>query len=373
MSITVGLTLLAVLVAVALPACAVDAPLLSDADRIYATFNRYRAMAHETKDVRGKEKWEARQLLRQYSSSSSLFRTYARDYAEVLFPDDAQVAPVRRMRTAILATAFRYDGDDWRENFIDYVAAVAMAESKFRPQVVSWVGARGVMQIMPNTARDVAANLTAARMQVIPSHADKALSSQVMHGIEYLSWMICEAYVREKSSRIAEVMGMDQATVATITEKDAFFALFAYVREGDRRRVRALVKYLKSERCDQLAALRVCRIAAAMYNAGPYHAVIAQGDVPKNGQTDFYVSEVIAYWNRNAMSREDQTAMLATVLRMKHETIQIRVASAWQAWTAFVVAAESAYPHPELMALRDRMAKKYRHIPQDFPSSTIVR
>lgn len=40
------------------------------------------------------------------------------------------------------------EGVDWR-----LLAAIGYAESKFRPEVVSWAGARGIMQIMPSVAR----------------------------------------------------------------------------------------------------------------------------------------------------------------------------------------------------------------------------
>jgi len=345
---------------------AADAPSLTEAEKIYATFNRYRAIAHETKDGCGKERWAARQLLKRYYRSADLFRTYAKDYAELLFPDEADVAPVRRLRTVILSAVFGY-GDDWRDNFVDFVSAVAMAESKFDSRVVSWIGARGVMQVMPATARDVSDNLAAARMHVIPSHADEVLSSQVMHGIEYLSWMICESYVRENAVSIAAALRMDSAQSNSLSLKDAFFSLYGYARGGDVRRAKALAAYFKKNRCDRLSALRVCRMAAAMYNAGQYHAVIADGQIPQNGQTDFYVPEVIAYWNRSGMSHDDQAMMLATLLRIKHETIAIRLAKAETDWRMFVTEAHKAYSRDTLTTLRERLGKKYRHIAQDFP------
>ena len=348
-------------------ASASERPSLDAAERLYASFNRYRAMARETKDVRGKESWEARQLLRQYGKASGQFRTYAGDYAEVLFPDEADVSGVRRMRTAVLATVFGYDKDDWRENFVDYVTAVAMAESKFDARVISWVGARGVMQVMPGTAKDVNENLAAARMRVIPSHADKTLSAQVMQGMEYLSWMICEAFVRQHADDLADALRMNPAQRVSLASKDAFFALYAYVRNGETKRVHALVGYLRAHVCDQLAALRVCRIAAAMYNAGQYHAVIAGGDVPQNGQTDFYVSEVVAFWNRSGMARDQQAALLANVLRRKHEIIVMRFEKARTEWTDYVVLLRQAYPKAALHAVRERLAKKYRLIRKDLP------
>jgi hypothetical protein len=337
------------------------------AERAYGVFNRYRAMARETKDARGREAWEARQLLRRYVRSSTLFRTYARDYAEVLFPDDADVAAVRRMRTAILATVFGYDTDDWRTNFVDYVMAIAMAESKFDTRAVSWIGARGVMQIMPGTAKDVAENLSAARMRVIPSHADRMLSAQVMQGMEYLSWMISEAYVRFVADDLAVALRMNPAQTASLASKDAFFASYAYVKNGDTRRVRAFVEYLRSHICDRSAALRVCRIAAAMYNAGQYHAVIAQGDVPRNGQTDFYVPEVVVYWNRHGFDAAMQADILASVLRRKHETIVMRFAEAYDAWERAERAVRSALSHDAQKSFKERLARRFRLIEKDFP------
>ncbi len=44
-------------------------------------------------------------------------------------------------------------GYDWR-----LAAAVAYVESRFKPDIVSWAGARGIMQVMPGTARGMGIN-----------------------------------------------------------------------------------------------------------------------------------------------------------------------------------------------------------------------
>lgn len=48
---------------------------------------------------------------------------------------------------ALFRTACRDNGIDWR-----LAAAIAYVESRFQPELVSWAGARGVMQVMPGTA-----------------------------------------------------------------------------------------------------------------------------------------------------------------------------------------------------------------------------
>ena len=71
----------------------------------------------------------------------------------------AEVKVRRSSRSAPLASSIsNYDrlfktyagriGWDWR-----LLAAQGWAESRFRPTARSWVGARGLMQIMPRTAR----------------------------------------------------------------------------------------------------------------------------------------------------------------------------------------------------------------------------
>ena len=41
-------------------------------------------------------------------------------------------------------------GLDWR-----LLAAQSFQESRFRPQALSWAGARGLMQVLPHTAREM--------------------------------------------------------------------------------------------------------------------------------------------------------------------------------------------------------------------------
>jgi soluble lytic murein transglycosylase len=64
------------------------------------------------------------------------------------------LAPFRRLtldklRPVITAAAVKYRLDP------ALIAAIIKAESAFDPRAVSWAGARGLMQLMPNTARQM--------------------------------------------------------------------------------------------------------------------------------------------------------------------------------------------------------------------------
>lgn len=73
-------------------------------------------------------------------------------------------------------------GIDWR-----LAAAVAFVESRFKPEIVSWAGARGIMQVMPGTARGMGidpSKLTRPDVCIeagvrLLSNLDKALASRI--------------------------------------------------------------------------------------------------------------------------------------------------------------------------------------------------
>lgn len=107
-------------------------------------------------------------------------------------------------------------GLDWR-----IIAAQAFIESRFDPSVVSWAGARGLMQIMPSTARALGVNpgqladcetsvRTAAR---IISQLDHSLSSKVPDQKERVKFIVAAynsglAHILDAIA-LAGVIGLD--------------------------------------------------------------------------------------------------------------------------------------------------------------------
>ncbi|KAA6337712.1 Membrane-bound lytic murein transglycosylase F [termite gut metagenome] len=63
-------------------------------------------------------------------------------------------------------------GWDWR-----FLAAIAFTESNFNPKVVSWAGARGLMQLMPGTARFVG----------VPAGKENNPEENIKGAVKYLS------------------------------------------------------------------------------------------------------------------------------------------------------------------------------------------
>jgi membrane-bound lytic murein transglycosylase F len=63
-------------------------------------------------------------------------------------------------------------GWDWR-----FLAAIAFTESNFNPEVVSWAGAKGLMQLMPGTARSMG----------IPAGEENNPEENIKGAVQYLS------------------------------------------------------------------------------------------------------------------------------------------------------------------------------------------
>jgi len=107
-------------------------------------------------------------------------------------------------------------GWDWR-----LLAAQCFVESRFDPTVVSWAGAKGVMQIMPATARALGANpdsLTNIQVSIslairIMSSLDRSLASRVPDPSERQKFVIA-AY----NSGLAHIY--DAITIARLTGRD---------------------------------------------------------------------------------------------------------------------------------------------------------
>ena len=107
-------------------------------------------------------------------------------------------------------------GWDWR-----LLAAMCYCESRFDPRLVSWAGARGLMQVMPATARaqgveadmlDDPATSLAVAVKVIAS-LDRSLASRVPDPKERQKFIIA-AY----NSGIAHIY--DAITIASLTGRD---------------------------------------------------------------------------------------------------------------------------------------------------------
>jgi soluble lytic murein transglycosylase-like protein len=76
--------------------------------------------------------------------------TAVRPYGAVLHDDDAYTSAVPQQYAEIVANASQAHGVDAR-----LIAAVALQESRWNPDLVSTAGAAGVMQLMPETAEHV--------------------------------------------------------------------------------------------------------------------------------------------------------------------------------------------------------------------------
>lgn len=122
-------------------------------------------------------------------------------------------------------------GWDWR-----LLAAQIYKESKFNPQAVSWAGAQGLMQLMPNTARahgvtnpnDPVQNINAgkkhlkwlnsfwdevitdeeerikfvlASYNVGQGHVEDAIALAKKYGDDWTKWEVIEGYLLKKSNR----------------------------------------------------------------------------------------------------------------------------------------------------------------------------
>lgn len=113
------------------------------------------------------------------------------DYAGALSLDlsKGKISPY----DAIFKDAAHQIGWDWR-----ILAAIGYAESGFRTNLVSWAGARGIMQIMPRSAvafglpldkiEDPQANIEAAARILV--HLDRSLSKKVADPSERLKFVI---------------------------------------------------------------------------------------------------------------------------------------------------------------------------------------
>ncbi len=116
----------------------------------------------------------------------------------------------------LFKTEAKKTGWDWR-----LLAAQCFVESRFDPTVVSWAGARGVMQIMPATARALGASpdsladiQTSISLAVrIMSSLDRSLASRVPDPAERQKFVIA-AY----NSGLAHIY--DAITIARLTGRD---------------------------------------------------------------------------------------------------------------------------------------------------------
>lgn len=87
-----------------------------------------------------------------------------------------------RYEQQIIACAQEFELDPW------HIAAVVCCESGFRPEAVSGVGARGLMQIMPDTGLWLA-----GKFDEEDSYTDELLftpETNLKYGCWYLSWLL---------------------------------------------------------------------------------------------------------------------------------------------------------------------------------------
>lgn len=105
----------------------------------------------------------------------------------------------------------RIPGLDWR-----LVASQAYQESRFKPSARSWAGARGLMQMMPATARELRVNLGDPRQSIEGAcrylwKSDERWKNIVTHGSERIKFILgaynCGTGHIEDARRLAEKNG----------------------------------------------------------------------------------------------------------------------------------------------------------------------
>lgn len=145
-------------------------------------------------------------LKRYFELSKNAPRTYKLDFSK------GQISPYDDMFRSYANSL----GWDWR-----LLAAICYIESRFDPQVVSWAGARGIMQIMPSTARAYGIepdNLVDPQTSIslaakILAALDKSLASKVADPEERKKFVLA-AY----NSGLAHIY--DAITIARITGRN---------------------------------------------------------------------------------------------------------------------------------------------------------
>jgi len=123
---------------------------LADAINTWAKNDKTIANAHEIKQryfEMNKHHLDSMKAMNDSVSNiieASRFKTGEIDYSKIYQRSDGEISGYDKLFKKYAATA----GVEWT-----VLAAIAYVESNFNPNAVSWAGARGLMQIMPSTAR----------------------------------------------------------------------------------------------------------------------------------------------------------------------------------------------------------------------------
>lgn len=141
-------------------------------------------------------------------------------------------------------------------------------ESRFKADAVSYAGAAGLVQLMPATARqaglsvsEAAYNADAARIQ----HFDKTPN-------------------RDKTK---DSILLDAVEKATLSSKDPS----KDERFDPDKNINAAAKYL----AELVKKTGSQELGLAAYNAGPGNRSVRAGRIPKNGETDVYVANIMQF------------------------------------------------------------------------------
>lgn len=162
--------------------------------------------------ARAADNWHRRNI------HSAEFRTSARRYFELnkRTPLQGGLLSVREGRISHYDSLFRKYaseiGWDWR-----LLASLAYTESNFNPDAVSWSGARGIMQLMPATAR---------AMGVRPGHESDPEES-IRAAVKYIERLDrAFARVTDASERLKFVLAAYNAGTGHITDAMALAAKY---------------------------------------------------------------------------------------------------------------------------------------------------
>lgn len=80
-----------------------------------------------------------------------------------------------------------------------YVAAVIMAESSYRPEIVSSADARGLMQLLPETAQDMARLLGEVYQEELLLEPE----TNIRYGCRYLRWLMDTLHTEDMATTSA--------------------------------------------------------------------------------------------------------------------------------------------------------------------------